>query len=100
MRYYDNIPEEQESIIDLNYFTKTLDIYTTRKVQMVKLTKELGAPDRTYAINGKICSCEWKIPFQDTKRTAKALSRPILIGSLNHSNLQENSKEIYSKILR
>ena len=100
MRYYNNIPEEQESIINLNYFTKTLDIYTSRKVQMEKLTKELGEPDRTHTINNKICSCEWKIPFKDTKRTIKALSRPLLIGTLNHSNLRENSKEIYSKILR
>lgn len=83
MKFYNNLPEEQETIINLDYYARRLTIYTSRKKQIENLTKALGEPNILFTIKEKVCGCKWNIPFENTKATSKALSRPLLIGTLN-----------------
>ncbi len=83
MKYYPTILEEQETNINIDYFKNRTIVYSSRKKQIERLTKELGKPKETYYTKGMISGASWEIPFDDKKRTAKALSRPLLIGQMN-----------------
>lgn len=85
MRYYNTIPEEQETTINIDYYKKELVIYTSRRMQIERLMKKLGEPSRTYLVQNKVSGCRWNIPLNDTKSTSKVLSRPTLIGTLNRT---------------
>lgn len=82
MKFYPTILEEQESNINIDYYGHRTIIYSSRKKQIETLTKELGEPKETYYTKGKISGASWEIPFNDRKRTSKALSRRILIGQM------------------
>ena len=82
MKYFNNIPEEQETIINLDYFERTLHIYSSRKATIKRLSVKLGTPTKTGLINKSLASASWTIPFGDKKRISIALSRPLLIGQM------------------
>jgi hypothetical protein len=81
-KFYKTLPQEQETIVNISYFDEETTIYTSRKQQIERLLKELGKPEQVYYIDKAITGCSWKIPFSDKKRTAKCLSRPLLIGEI------------------
>lgn len=82
MKYYNTLPEEQETVINIDYFARTLHIYSSRKSVIQRLTKKLGDSNKTDYINKHITSASWSIPFADKKRITIALSRPLLIGEM------------------
>ncbi len=82
MKYYNTIPEEQETIINLDYYAKELHIYSSRKSVIQRLYNKLGKPTKTDYISKAVTGASWKIPFADKKRLIIALSRPLLIGQM------------------
>lgn len=82
MKYYNTIPEEQETQINIDYFERTLNIYSSRKAVIQRLYTKLGEPTKTDYINNSITGAIWNIPFADKKKTTIALSRPILIAQM------------------
>ena len=82
MKYYNTIPEEKETIINIDYFDHKLNIYSNRKSVIQRLYKKLGEPNNTDYIAGAITGASWKIPFADKKKIIVALSRPLLIGQM------------------
>lgn len=81
-KFYNTIPEEQETIININYSVKEVSCYTSRKTQIERLTKKLGDPTKTFYTNKKISGATWIIPFCDKKKITNILSRPLLIGNI------------------
>lgn len=82
MKYYNTIPEEQETQINIDYFEKSLNIYSSRKSVIQRLYIKLGEPTKTDYINNSITGASWKIKFEDKKKINIALSRPLLIGQM------------------
>lgn len=82
MKYYNNLPEEQETIINLDYYTKELNIYSSRKAVIQRLYTKLGEPTKTHYIKKALTGAWWKIPFADKKKITIALSKPLLIGQM------------------
>lgn len=82
MKYYNTLPEEQETIINIDYFARVLHIYSSRKSVIQRLYIKLGEPNKTDYINKHIASASWNIPFADKKRINIALSRPLLIAQM------------------
>lgn len=82
MKFYNTIPEEQESIINLDYFGRNLYIYSSRKAVIQRLYDKLGEPTKTYYIDKALTGASWEIPFSDKKKMSCALSKPLLIGQM------------------
>lgn len=82
MKFYNTIIEEQETIVNLDYYSKELHIYSSRKAIIQRLYKKLGEPTRTHYIDKALTGASWKIPFSDKKRMTIALSKPLLVGQM------------------
>ena len=82
MKYYNTLPKEQETIINLDYYERTLTIYSSRKAVIKRLSLRFGKADKINYINKALTSACWIIPFSDKKRIHVALSRPLLIGQI------------------
>ncbi len=80
--FYNNLYDEQETQISINYSSSSLDIYTSRKLTYKRLENKLGSPTRIYKIGNKICGGNWSICFSDKKKISSILSRPLLIGDI------------------
>lgn len=65
--------EEQETIINFDYYNKWVEIYTSRRIVATKITKKIGDPQEKTQEKGKICGVTWKIIFGDRKRIRSAL---------------------------
>ena len=74
--------EEQETVINIDYASSILSIYTSRKMTFNRLKEKLGRPTNTYYVKKKISGGIWKIPFSEKRKIVSALSRPLLIGSV------------------
>lgn len=81
-RFYSTNPEEQETIINVDYYAKEVNCYTSRKAQIERLTKKLGDPTETSYTDKKISGASWKVPFTDKKRLSSIFSRTVIIGQL------------------
>ena len=82
MKNYNTIPEEQETIINLDYYNKELHIYSSRKAVIQRLYARLGEPTKTNNIKTALTGASWNIPFSEKKRINVALSRPLLIAQM------------------
>lgn len=80
--FYNNLYEEQETQVSINYSSSTLDIYTSRKLTYNRLESKLGKPTRIFQIGNKICGGNWSIRFSDKRKISSILSRPLLIGDI------------------
>lgn len=74
--------EEQETVINIDYASSILSIYTSRKMTFNRLKEKLGRPTNTYYVKKKISGGIWEIPFYEKRKIVSALSRPLLIGSV------------------
>jgi len=79
-RFYNTIPEEQETIINIDYYTSNVNVYTSQKTVYSRLIKKLGEPTKLHYTQKQISGANWNIPFEDKKRINLVLSRPLLIG--------------------
>lgn len=82
MKYYNTLPEERETIINIDYFARVLHIYSSRKSVIKRLYNKLGEPNKTDYIKDSLTGASWSIPFADKKKMNNALSRPTLIGQM------------------
>ena len=82
MKFYGTLLEEQETIISLDYYSRTLHIYSSRKAVIQRLSQKLGEADKIDYIKKAITSAKWEIPFSDKKKMTIALSKPLLIGQM------------------
>ena len=82
MKYYNTLLEEQETLINIDYFARVLTIYSSRKSIIQRLSDKLGNPTKANYINKSLAGAKWEIPFSDKKRINISLSRPILIGQM------------------
>lgn len=65
MEWYAVPREEQETIVNIDYEERTLNLYTTRKSVANKLLKRVGEPSEIETIDGKICSVSYKRKLWD-----------------------------------
>ena len=82
MKFYNTIPEEQETTINIDYYNKILNIYSSRKSVIQRLQNKLGEPAKTYYINKEVTGANWDIPFAEKKKMNFALSKTIIIGQI------------------
>lgn len=73
--------DEQETIINIDYASSVVYVYTSQKTVYQRLVKKLEQPDNIGYIKNKIVSGSWNIPFKNKKAITQILSRPTLIGS-------------------
>lgn len=66
--------DEQETLLNFDYFEKKLLVYTTRQPVANRLKKKLGEPTKETMIEGKIASNEWTILFENREAIKKILS--------------------------
>ena len=81
--------DEQETIINIDYCEKTINVYTSRKQVGERLKKKIGDPTDKYVSNGKIYAVNYKRNLFD-KDVAKFLSKMLLIGSFRDENSTDN----------
>ena len=72
--------DEQETLINIDYCEKTINVYTSRKQVGERLKKKIGEPTDKYVSNGKIYAVNYKRNLFD-KDVAKFLSKMLLIGA-------------------
>ena len=81
--------DEQETIINVDYCEKTINVYTSRKQVGERLKKKIGEPTDKYISNGKIYAVNYKRNLFD-KDVAKFLSKMLLIGAFRDENSTDN----------
>ena len=81
--------DEQETIINIDYCEKTINVYTSRKQVWERLKKKIGEPTDKYVSNGKIYAVNYKRNLFD-KDVAKFLSKMLLIGAFRDENSTDN----------
>ena len=77
--------DEQETLINIDYFGKTINVYTSRKQVGERLKKKIGEPTDKYVSNGKIYAVNYKRNLFD-KGVAKFLSKMLLVGAFRDDN--------------
>ena len=65
--------DEKETIINYDYYSKVVNIYTSRVASIKRLMKILGEGKIIYE-KKKVCSMEWDIPFSERNTIRKAMS--------------------------
>ena len=81
--------DEQETLINIDYCEKTINVYTSRKQVGERLKKKIGEPTDKYVSNGKIYAVNYKRNLFD-KDVAKFLSKMLLIGAFRDENSTDN----------
>lgn len=83
MNFIKTIREEQETIINIDYYEKNIYLYTSRELVYKRLIKKIGTPTKYYYTINKdfISGVEWKIPFYN-KNCTKIFSKTLLIGNM------------------
>lgn len=77
--------DEQETLINIDYCKKTINVYTSRKQVGERLKKKIGEPTDKYISNGKIYAVNYKRNLFD-KDVSKFLSKMLLIGAFRDDN--------------
>lgn len=83
--------DEQETIINFDYFDHKIILYTTNKATSNRLQKKIGEPDEITKTNGLISGTTWNLKFEQRETIKKAIS----LGSLLTMN---QSKSIQGKV--
>ena len=81
--------DEQETLINIDYYEKTINVYTSRKQVAERLKKKIGDPTDVYKNGNKIYAVNYKRNLFD-KDVAKFLSKMLLIGSFRDENSVDN----------
>ncbi len=66
--------EEQETTINVDYFSKTISAFTSKKSVYDKWCKDLGEPIEIATEKGRIVGGTWRIPAEDRNITKKIFS--------------------------
>lgn len=80
MIQFANTPsEEQETIINIDYDSREVYIYTSQKNIFQRLVKKLGQPQNIGYLKNKIVSGNWTISFDDKRSISLIISSSTLI---------------------
>lgn len=77
--------DEQETVINIDYFEKTLTFYTTRKSVAERIKKKVGEPTSIDKTNGKISGVTYVRNLHD-EDIKKFLSVSSIIGGFRKQN--------------
>lgn len=77
--------DEQETLINIDYCEKAINVYTSRKQVGERLKKKIGEPTDVYKNGNKIYAVNYKRNLFD-KDVAKFLSKMLLIGAFRDDN--------------
>lgn len=104
MKYFNAIPEEQETIINFIYENEIVRIYSNEIETIKKLTKHLGKPDKQYRKNKTYWSgASWDISFHDLSKLKKVLNRETFIAKdfkpSTKKKVKENDKKVSYQIM-
>ena len=77
--------DEQETLINIDYYEKTINVYTSRKQVAERLKKKIGDPTDKYISNNKVYAVNYKRNLYD-KDVSKFLSKMLLIGAFRDEN--------------
>ena len=86
--------DEQETLINIDYYEKTINVYTSRKQVAERLKKKIGDPTDVYKNGNKIYAVNYKRNLFD-KDVAKFLSKMLLIGAFRDEN--SSNDEIFEE---
>lgn len=77
------VREEQETIINIDYFEKIVILYTSRESVYKRLISRIGQPTKSYYTLDKkfITGVKWEIPFNDKKST-RIFSKTLIVGNM------------------
>ena len=85
--------DEQETIISVDYYEKTITVYTTRKQVAERMRKKIGEPTKVDTSYDKIYSVTYKRNLFD-KDVSKFFSKMLMIGAFRDDNgVQEENDE-------
>ena len=82
--------DEQECLINVDYYEKKITVYTTRKSVGVRLIRKLGEPTKVYEHEGKISAVEYTRNLFD-KDVAKFFSKMLIIGNFKKQESDEEN---------
>lgn len=77
--------DEQECVMNIDYYDKKITVYTNRKSVGVRLQRKLGEPTKIYEYQGKISAVEYTRNLFD-KDVAKFFSKMLIIGNFKKSD--------------
>lgn len=80
IKFYNTSPEEQETIINIDYSSKEVNCYTSRYAVYQRLLKKIGEPTQIYYTDKKISGGRWIVPFKDKKILNVIFSKTVVIG--------------------
>lgn len=87
---WENIPmEEQETIMNIDYYEKTITIYTNRKSVSERLARKIGKPYKVNTNGEKITSVEYKGKLSD-KSISKYFSKMLLVGTFREKEEEKS----------
>lgn len=99
MKYFNAIPEEQETIINFIYEEELVRIYSNKIETIKNLTKCLGNPDRQYKKSKTYWSgASWDISFHDISKLQKVLSKENFIEKDFKPSTKKKTKENDKKV--
>ena len=81
--------DEQETIVQIDYYEKKIDVYTTRKSVAKRLEKKVGKPDEVQINNNCIWSVSYRRDLSD-KNIKSFLSVGTLVGGFRQQNGQDD----------
>ena len=80
LKFYNTIPEEQETIVNIDYSNKKVSCYTSRYAVYERIKRKIGEPTKTFYTNKKISGAIWNIPFTDKKILNVIFSKTVILG--------------------
>ena len=80
--------DEQECLINVDYYEKKITVYTNRKSVGIRLQRKLGEPTKIYEHDGKISAVEYTRNLFD-KDVAKFFSKMLIIGNFKKQESDE-----------
>lgn len=82
MKFYSTPKDEQETMLNIDYYDKTVMLSSTKEHIFKRLVKDLGQPSNIQYCDGLPCSFEYKLSFDDDN-LKKLFSITTLIGVHN-----------------
>lgn len=80
--------DEQETIINFDYFEHQMKLYTSNQPTAKRLQKRIGESTETFFTNGKISGKSWTIAFDERETIKKAISLGSLL-TMNQSKIAQ-----------
>lgn len=85
---WETVPlDEQETIVNIDYYEKTINVYTSRKSVAERLMRKIGKPSRVFETNGYVQAVEYKKSLFD-EQTKKFFSKMLLVGMYRKNDVE------------